>query len=74
MPDIDIDRRHRILIAAAVAAVAGPHAEIREITVAGWSQLKPGRKQKFRTAAPKTTHVNVRTARREKVREAANLA
>jgi hypothetical protein len=70
-----ISRRHRILIAAAAAAVVGSPIRIREITPVGWSQLRPGYRPVH--AVPAVRHgvpVHIRTARREKAREAANLA
>jgi hypothetical protein len=75
MKETDISLRHRILIAAAAAAVAGPRARIREITPVGWSQLRPGYQPVH--AVPTVRHsiqVHIRTARREKTHETANLA
>jgi hypothetical protein len=69
-----ISRRHRILIAAAVAAVLGPRARVRDIAPGGWSQLRPGHQPAPRPSFHREIHVHVRTARREKAREAANLA
>ena len=63
MTEVEISRRHRILIAAAAAAVVGPQARVRGI--------KP-----VVHLAPRMPHmeVHIRTARREKVRETANRA
>ena len=72
--ETDISLRHRILIAAAAAAVLGPRAQIREVTLIGWSQLRPGRKPVH--AVPTVRHasqVHIRTARREKTHETADL-
>jgi hypothetical protein len=64
MKEKDINRRHRILIAAAAAAVLGPRARIREIAPVVNHAPKP------RAAM----QVHVRTARREKTHEVAHLA
>jgi len=75
MKATDIDRCHRILIAAAVAAVLGPRARVHAIEPVGWSQLRPGYQPVH--AVPTVRHsiqVHIRTARREKAHEAANLA
>ena len=75
MTDTGISLRHRILIAAAAAAVLGPRARIRDIRAVGWAQLRPGHRPVH--GVPTVRHivqVHVRTARREKAREAANLA
>jgi hypothetical protein len=75
MKETDISRRHRILIAAAAAAIAGPRARVRGIAPAGWSQLRPGHQPVH--AVPTVRHsiqVHIRTARREKTHETANFA
>jgi hypothetical protein len=75
MKETEISRRHRILIAAAAVAVLGPRARVRDITPAGWSQLRPGHQPVH--AVPIVRHsiqVHIRTARREKTHETANLA
>ena len=64
MKERDISRRHRILIAAAAAAVLGPRARIREIAPIVNHAPKPR----------PTVEVHVRTARREKTHEVADLA
>jgi hypothetical protein len=69
-----ISRRHRILIAAAVAAVLGPRAQIRGIAPGGWSQLRPGHQPVPRPSYRRRIQVHVRTARKEELREVANLA
>jgi hypothetical protein len=74
MEQTTVNRRHRVLIAAAVAAVLGPHAHILEIVPGGWSLLRPGHQPAPRPSFRRPVHVHVRTARREKAREAANLA
>ena len=74
MTHASISRRHRILIAAAVAAVLGPRARIREITPGGWSQLRPGHQPAPRPTFRRSIQVRVRTARKEELRETANLA
>lgn len=64
MKENHISRRHRILIAAAAAVALGPRARIRDITL-----VKP--------EAPKLRHVieiHIRTARREKTHEVADIA
>lgn len=74
MGQTTISRRHRILIAAAVAAVAGPRAQIREIVPGGWSQLRPAHQPVPRPSFHRDIQVHVRTARREKTRETTHLA
>jgi hypothetical protein len=74
MPVANICRRHRILIAAAVAAVLGPRARVRGIAPAGWSQLQPGHQPVPRPSYRRRIQVHVRTARKEKLHEVANLA
>ena len=69
-----LSRRHRILIAAAAAAVLGPRARVVKIEPAGWAQLRPGHEPARRPTLQRLIQVHVRTARREKTREAANLA
>jgi hypothetical protein len=64
MKEKDISRRHRILIAAAAAAVLGPRARIREIAPVTNHAPKP------RLAV----QVHIRTARREEIHEIAHLA
>jgi hypothetical protein len=69
-----VSRRHRILIAAAVAAVLGPRARIRRIEPGGWSQLRPGHQPAPKSRVRPLIQVHVRTARREKLREVTDLA
>ena len=69
-----ISRRHRILIAAAAVAVLGPRARVVGVAPVGWSQLRPGHQPAPRASFHRPIQVYVRTARREKAREAANLA
>jgi hypothetical protein len=68
-----VSRRHRILIAAAVTAALGPRAIVRRIEATGWSQLHPGHQPAPKPRARPLIVVHVRTARREKTREIANL-
>jgi len=75
MTPSEISTRHRILIAAAAVAVLGPRARIGEVTPVGWSQLRAGIRPVHGVPTVRhITQVHVRTARREKAREAANLA
>jgi hypothetical protein len=74
MTQTTVSRRHRILIAAAVAAVLGPRARVHEITHGKWSQLRPGHQPAPRHSFRRPVQAYVRTARREKAHEAANLA
>jgi hypothetical protein len=74
MTEPTISRRHRILIAAAAAAVLGPGARVIEVVPGGWAQLRPGHQPVPRPTFRRLIQVHVRTARREKARETTNLA
>jgi hypothetical protein len=74
MGEATVSLRHRILIAAAVAAVLGPRANIRAIMPGGWSQLRPGHQPAPRPSFRRMIQVRVRTARRERIGETADLA
>jgi hypothetical protein len=67
MMDTRVSQRHRILIAAAVAAVLGERARVREIAPTAWAQKDRG----LAVPAPRATFhrvikARVRTARKEK--------
>jgi hypothetical protein len=71
MTQTEISQRHRILIAAAAAAVAASRIEVRKIAPAGWTQLRPG----YRPAqAVAGVRVHIRTIRKEKALAATNFA
>jgi hypothetical protein len=65
--------RHQVLIAAAAAAVLGPRVRVAAIRRTGWTQLRPGHQPVPRTAVRRAIQVHIRTARRERIRETANL-
>ena len=64
MGQTTISRRHRILIAAAVAAVLGPGARIRGIAAGKWSLLRPGHQPVPRRSFRRPVRASVRTARK----------
>jgi hypothetical protein len=71
MTQTEISQRHRILIAAAAAAMAASRMPVRKIAPAGWTRLRPGDQP---VQAVPGVRVHIRTIRKEQALAATNFA